>query len=1208
MVISLGKDSGNIASWFLQRLLRKDLAPLEYRLAKRGMFLALDFLEMDDYSRSFERAHETGQVAITQTHEDLHTLFQERGFTPEPSFILKANTQDVQAEVNNTIEYYDKDLLESLLEIFAEEAMEHLETITSLLETPLVTSKIVHEIYRAAHTLKGAAATVGLTNIASSAFELETYYHHHDDRSTLPTKDEIILTIMVAIMLGETIIKGGDGTATIKAIFSFGSNKTDKKDTESDIESFLWADNDSAPSLDQDDDNSRATDAYEPLDDMAAILKEIFDTEADEHISNLEANMEKLDRGENVIYELFRITHTLKGAAATVGNNKISNASHVMEDFFDWLNEAKIQPPPDATPLLYHCTSLLRKAIKSESDVQKEIIETLSKAKAFCLSQSENSQNSTTKKTEEKPSLGNRKIKRVTGSDHSVKDSIIPFEKDKLASKYLKVPVTNIDKLIGNSEELTLVRTQIEKSRDEFTSITSDLFLSHQTLRTYLLEERSEMAEADRLERLQELEVEIAELIHNLEHSSSNLTTECHSLLKVSSYIQHNLIDLRITTLELLFLKLKQAIREIAFQTGKEIQIDFNGTLVELDKGVVDNLATPLIQIVRNCVTHGIENPASRMAKGKSPKGVVSITAKQEGNFVHIKIGDDGEGIELSSIKKIIMEQELVDVIEDLDHFSQEELLEAIFLPGFTTKKESGAHAGRGIGLNLVREKVRRLGGDITVTTLRGEGTEFTVRVPVTTFISQALLFQLGHEVYGIPISYVIEFYEYISKQPLQPGSRILWNGESIPIVPLYHYFGLETNFSPGKPISILILSHGGKYFGITIDSIIGLKDVTVKPLGKLLLALKYFSGAIISGAGTIQMIFNIPYLAALARPALGFKIIRKTLKHVTAPKILVVDDSKSVREAASRVLVNAGYEVTKASDGWEAWNLLHEEEFDLLLTDLEMPRMNGYELITELKRDSILHTIPVVVLSSRTGEKSRKKVAEAKADTFVSKPIKPLILLKVLQDYVPINETTMTRRILLFATQNRNKIQELLKLLQGVNLDIWGLDKFEDLPDVIEDGKTFEENAIKKARMRAKQTGLPSLADDSGLEVDFLNGEPGVYSARYGGPNADDREKNDLLLSALQGAKNRKARFVSVIAFCPNPRTSEVITVRGECEGEIGYKPRGESGFGYDPIFMLPSGRTMAELSLTEKNRISHRANAFNKILQEIQKFIDTE
>ncbi|MBN2725723.1 MAG: RdgB/HAM1 family non-canonical purine NTP pyrophosphatase [Deltaproteobacteria bacterium] len=1070
--------------------------------------------------------------------------------------------------------FYDEEMLTALLEVFREEANEHLDNLLIQMNSyPLP----VYDIYRTFHTIKGSAATVGLTKISGASKLLEDEFHIFADSKSIPQQDELFILGFSAVLLALMVVQGDDHVDSIRGALTLMS---DAHNEEPEDKNTFTA---NSPIHDNSNKNAEVTVCEDTVvDEMEAILMEVFSQEAEEHLESFDTLVEELSNGNDVIHDLFRVTHTLKGAAATVGISRVSDAAHALEDFFETLEKDGGKLDKNDVLKILHAGQLLRNSLTDcSAETVQEIISTISEI-------------DTGKKETAPLPKENRQKQTTTGSRNTT-------------SSILRIKVDDIDKLINTSEELVLVRTQIEKSRDDFNSITGDLLLSHHTLRNFLMEDRNKMSEAERLERLSELEVEIAELIYNLEHSSSNLTTECVSLQTLARTVQQRLIALRITDFELLFIKLKQAVRELAFASDKEIEMKFTGQFVEVDKGVIDSLSSPLLQIVRNCVAHGIEPPKKRRKAGKSAGGLIKVDAIQEGHFVRIIIEDDGKGIDTEKIRNVIRKRNLVESESDIDRLKEKDLFEAIFLPGFTTKDTADSMSGRGVGLDLVREKIRKLGGDVSVKSESGTGTKFTVRVPLTTFISRALLFTIGNEVYGIPSAYCVETMEYISKKEISVGARVIWNSESIPIIPLHHYFGIERQQFLSRPYSVIILKHGEQHFGIATDSTIGIKDVTVKPIGKLLSSLRYFSGAIISGAGTIQLIFSVPFLSTLARPTIGFRASKEIQKHISTPRILVCDDSKSVREAASRIIAGAGYEVTKAQDGWEAWNILHSERFDLVLTDLEMPRMNGWELINEIKRDMFLEGVPVVVLSSRTGETSRKKAMDAGANYFVSKPIKPLILLRVLEQFVPLDDTSMSNRIVLFATTNKGKVLELNSLIAGLNLEIWGMDQFPQLEDVIEDGATFEANAIKKARIRCLQTGLPSLADDSGLEVSALNNEPGIHSARYAGENATDNQKVDFLLKKMEGITDRSARFVSVLAFCTSPESTP-ITVKGVCNGYIGHIPSGTNGFGYDPIFMLPKGKSMAELTMDEKNEVSHRADAMNQMLPILMKFASEE
>ncbi len=1104
-------------------------------------------------------------------------------------------------------DFFDADTMASLLAIFREEALDVVRQVVGIHVRGTFSAEETAELFRFAHTLKGAAATVGLSAVSREALVLEHYLRSHRDSRTRPSELALpFLDLATFQFIGmvedgqmKEFLPNGSLLECARAVDGSADPWSLFQDVRS--PSLPAPVPEPAPALPAE--KEKEEEAARLDDEMAAVLMEVFRTEAQEHLDALDRNLERLSEGQPVLQELFRTTHTLKGAAGTVGIAWLKEASHRMEDYFDTLVQRRMMPPASSLPYLFQAASFLRNNV-GRLQVDLEPFERLLSQAASVDAKERIASGGPEPFVPPSDAAGaSQRTAAETAPAAAAAETAAPG----VDARTTQVPTRKLDELFADAEELVLVRTQLEKSRDEVQSISSDLFLSHHTLRNFLLEDRNVMSEAERLERLQEVEVELAELINNLEHASSLLQKECKSLQALSQRFQQNLVEMRVTNLELLFLKVRQAIRDAAFASGKQVEFICDGEEVELDKSVISALSSPLLQMARNAVAHGVLSTAERRRLGLEGPGRIRLSARREGRFILLELADDGPGIDPDTIRSRLVSMKILDE-GAARRMQDEDVLDAIFLPGFTTRNSADTLAGRGVGLEMVRSQVRRIGGEVTVHSSPGNGCTFQIRVPLTSVVSQALIFRLGQEFYGIPAAYVVEVFETVVSREMEPGTRILWKKESIPVVPLHYFFGLEQNVVFRKSVPIVILQHGGKHFGITVDSLIGIKDVTTKPLNALLSSLAFFSAAMVSGAGMLQLMFDVPFLASLARPVFGVFSHMGRGGAYRVPRILVCDDSKSVREAASRVLVDAGYHTVVVGDGWEAWNALHSEEFDLLLTDLEMPRMNGYELVQEVKQDSMLQEIPIVVLSSRTGETSRERVQKAGADRFVSKPIKPMVLLKTIREFLPIEERLVTRKILIFATHNPGKARELQALLSGLSIDVWGLDRFPGLPPVVEDGLTFEENARKKALIRARQTGLPTLADDSGLMVDALGGEPGVHSARYAGENATDRERVAFLLSRMEGKTPRTARFVSAIAFCPNPASDEVIVVRGEVEGVIATVPRGEHGFGYDPVFELPSGRTMAELTLEEKSEISHRARAFTLILPHLRRFAGLE
>ena len=1119
--------------------------------------------------------------------------------TDSRAWLHEAFPETAGEELSDGGDFFDKDTLATLMEIFQEEAREVVLEQVKIHVRGAFSVQDVAELFRYAHTLKGAAATVGLTALSREALTLESYYRVHRDARTTPSRFSLPLMDLATwqfIRAAEGEPEPGPWKNGSLLAFARACDKVPDP-----FGLFAGEPPMASPSVfgeprSPSDSSPESADSGEESvldEEMTALLMEVFKTEADEHLDALDRNLEMLAQGKPVMQELFRTTHTLKGAAGTVGLAWVREAAHLLEDYFESLVERAALPSHRSLQYLFQAASQLR-AHLGEKKGDLGLIESLVSQAA--------SQDASQDAVETSPASDDLQVQAEPSplSPKAVPDAV-------QAPRTTQVPSQQLEYLFNDAEELVLVRTQLEKSRDEFQSISGDLFHSHHTLRSFLLEDRNVMSEAERLERLQEVEVELAELINNLEHASSLLQKECKSLQTLSQRVHRNLVELRITNLELLYLKVRQTIRDAAFMTKREVEFTSEGEEVELDKGVIQLLSTPLMQIARNAVAHGVESSKDRRRLGKEGVAHVHLSARAEGRFILLELRDDGAGIDPGRIRERLVQLGVLDQATAL-RTHDEDILDAVFLPGFTTRETADDLSGRGVGLDLVRSQVRKIGGEVSVKSVAGQGCVFQLRVPLTTVVSQALIFRLGQEFYGIPVTYVIEIFEMVATRSVEPGTRILWKKESIPVVPLHYYFGIEQQVQFRKTLPIVILEHGGRHFAVTVDSLIGIKDVTTKSINHILSSIQFFSGALVSGAGTIQLMFDVPFLANLARPVFGLHAQARRGSVYNTPRILVCDDSKSVREAASRVLTDAGYHTVIVSDGWEAWNTLHNEDFDLLLTDLEMPRMSGYELVQEIKRDSVLQEIPIVVLSSRTGETSRERVREAGADCFVTKPIKPLVLLKAIREFLPIEEHLVTRKIIIFATNNAGKARELQALLSTLSIEVWGLDRFPDLPEVEEDQDTFEQNAIKKALTRARQTGLPALADDSGLMVDCLGGAPGVHSARYAGLGATDAERNALLLERMQGQENRSARFVSAIAFCQNPSSDQVIVVRGEVEGTITLSPRGEHGFGYDPLFLLPSGRTMAEITLEEKSEISHRARAFENLLPHLRHFAGPE
>ena len=365
----------------------------------------------------------------------------------------------------------------------------------------------------------------------------------------------------------------------------------------------------------------------------------------------------------------------------------------------------------------------------------------------------------------------------------------------------------------------------------------------------------------------------------------------------------------------------------------------------------------------------------------------------RRGDQVVIEVSDDGAGVDPQAVRAALVRAGRLSA-EEAEKLPEADVLAAIFTARVSTRDAADDLAGRGLGLDAVKEAIERIGGVIGCSSAAGRGTRFTVRLPLTTAIERALLFKVGGNVYAVPASHVVE------TGPVAPadvrstpeGERMVLRGRTLPLVRLGALLGEPPPPGPSTRRSAVVLDWEGMRFGMTCDKLVGPREIVVKGLGPLLGALPLFAGATISGAGKVQLILDVATLAQHAGSPVSLGA--RPTGAVGGPRVLLADDSRSLRETAALLLAQGGYRVETVADGWEAWELLQDRRFDILLTDGEMPRLDGYELTAKLRRHPALRAMPVVVMTSRAAEPSRARALAAGADQFLPKPLrrKPLL------------------------------------------------------------------------------------------------------------------------------------------------------------------------------------------------------------------------
>ena len=472
---------------------------------------------------------------------------------------------------------------------------------------------------------------------------------------------------------------------------------------------------------------------------------------------------------------------------------------------------------------------------------------------------------------------------------------------------------------------------------------------------------------------------------------------------RLSRDTQDRLMRIRLLPLSTLADKLNRTVRVVAGQQHKEVEFVIEGGETEIDKLVLEELADPLMHLLRNGVDHGLEDSATRQAAGKPERATIRIQAFQQGTQVVIRISDDGRGLNFDAIRDTAVRQGLVTASEASGR-SDDELSAFIFLPGFSTAREVTEISGRGVGMDIVRDKVQKLKGTIAVESRAGQGTTFTIRLPMTLAVTRALLLHAGNETFAMPMQSVVQIIrlERHEIDLLGPSPMIRLGEETLPFVSLAERLGLrQPTDKSSATMPVLVLAAGDQKVAIAVDKILPGRDIVVKTLGTHLRKVRGMIGATLLGDGSVVPILDAADLVSpMTRPMSAVPAPHQIVRREVTPTIMIVDDSVSVRRVMSNLLKNAGWSVLEAKDGLDAIEKLQaiDRAPDLFLLDIEMPRMDGYELLTSLRSRAEHRDTPVVMVTSRAGDKHRQKALRLGATDYVVKPYQDHELLALIR------------------------------------------------------------------------------------------------------------------------------------------------------------------------------------------------------------------
>ena len=494
-----------------------------------------------------------------------------------------------------------------------------------------------------------------------------------------------------------------------------------------------------------------------------------------------------------------------------------------------------------------------------------------------------------------------------------------------------------------------------------------------------------------------EISADVSEIQAQLTGLIRSVGEDTSHVQRLTQSLRTEVTRARMVPIGRLFARFTRPARDAARAAGKSVVLQLSGEAVEVDNAVIEQVADPLLHLVRNAIDHGIETDEERRAAGKPARATVSLSAFHQGSFVHIQIADDGRGMDPVLLRERAALQGFLSP-EAAAALGDREALALVFLPGFSTAGEVTATSGRGVGMDVVRTNVGRIHGEIDLQSEPGSGTRITIKLPLTVVISDALLVRAGGETFAVPMHAIRTILQVRPADIERTGDRerITVEQEAAELVRLDRVLELPAG-RPAERQPVLVLRSGVRPLAVAVDELLGKEDVVIKSLGGLLERVGPFAGATVSGAGRVILLVDPSRLAEAAeaarqagRAAAGARA-RGTARGSTkkqARRILLVDDSISIRKFVGQMLEKAGFEVVTANDGAEALRQLVDTVVDVVITDLEMPRVSGYELIEDLRARASTRALPVVVLTTRAGAKHVNLARRLGIAHYVTKPV----------------------------------------------------------------------------------------------------------------------------------------------------------------------------------------------------------------------------
>jgi chemosensory pili system protein ChpA (sensor histidine kinase/response regulator) len=994
----------------------------EFEAEEITMETPVDEFETDEIVQQMavESGTEENEFETQADREDPPDPFVVKTASPMPGAAAEGSEPRVQGQHEPTGLSFDPELLT----IYQQEVEQHLDIVSSALDHAEKIGELIpgEEIYRALHTIHGASRTADIASIGELAALLEKPL-----KTAIAQKMGLDHEIVALYRHGQRALH--EMTAELVA-----TRKMPEISTDLQISLQALADDFEEHTVDLSEDKTGQSGDF--IDTMT-MMNESVDSEQDLELLAIfvdEAN-ELLEMSDNTLHqwsqqhsddpgaqdynavmELQRYLHTLKGGARMAELKEISDLSHEMESLFIAVIDGRVEKSENLVDLLKDSFDLLHSQVNEAQ--QGGNLSSSSDMVVALKNQRFGKNDRLPGDFAEEPTDFD-----IDSEDIDIVSENLPSEHlaavDRSAQDVIKVRSDLLDNLVTSAGEVSIYRARMEQQVAGLGSHLGELGQTITRLKTQLrsleaetdaqihFSHRSESTrtgefdplEMDRYTLIQELSRSLGESVNDLSSLQNMLgdqVKDSETLLlqqsRVNTDLQDGLIKSRMVRFSGLLSRLRRLVRQSSQELGKKAELLVTGEENEVDNKVLDRMVAPLEHIIRNALSHGIETPVERVKKGKPEIGQIAIDITRDGSDVVIKVSDDGAGVDIEKVRSRAIQ---LGLLEKDRKASETDLVQYILEPGFSTAEHVTQLSGRGVGMDVVDIEVKQLGGTLQIETTP-QGTTFIARLPFTLSINQAILVRCGDETYAIPLLN-IEGITRIDAQQMhdyyrEEAPELEYAGQNFEVHNLARVIGAESLFRTGietEKQAIILSRAGDLRIALHVDEIIGNREIVVKTFGKQLSQVKSLSGASILADGSMVLILDI---AGLIRHNVGssVKVVYNVPKDVVTKlrdTVMVVDDSITMRRVATKLLERHNYEVITAKDGVDALAQLQDVRPDVLLLDIEMPRMDGFELATHMQNEASFSTIPIIMITSRTGEKHRDRAMEIGVTNYMGKP-----------------------------------------------------------------------------------------------------------------------------------------------------------------------------------------------------------------------------